>query len=149
MPQDTDLMQPKAATHPPLPLATPLTQFFWDGCRERRLMILRCQACGHFVHYPRPVCDKCRSTDLAPQQVSGQATLYAYTVTMQAFHPFFVDKLPYVLAVVELAEQKGLRITTNIVDTPEEELRCGMPVRLVWREVAPDLVLPLFTKSER
>jgi uncharacterized OB-fold protein len=135
------------ATYPPLPQPTPLTQFFWDGCRERRLLILRCQACGHFVHYPRPVCNKCLSTDLAPEAVSGQATLYAHTVTMQAFHPYFADKLPYVVAVVELAEQPGLRITTNIVDTPEAALRAGLPVSLVWREVAPDLVLPMFTRA--
>lgn len=136
------------ATYPPLPLPTPLTQFFWDGCQARRLMILRCQACGHFVHYPRPICSKCLSTDLAPEEVSGRATLYGYTVTMQAFHPYFVDKLPYTLAVVELAEQEGLRITTNLIDVPEAELKTGMPVKLAWREIGPKLVLPMFTKTD-
>jgi uncharacterized OB-fold protein len=136
-----------AATYPPLPLATPLTQFFWDGCKAHKLMILRCQACGWFVHYPRPVCNKCLSTELAPEEVSGRASLYAYTVTVQAFHPYFVDKLPYTLAVVELEEQPGLRITTNMVDTEEAALRTGMPVKLAWREVAPDLTLPMFTKA--
>jgi uncharacterized OB-fold protein len=124
-----------------------MTQFFWDGCKERRLMILRCQGCGHFVHYPRPVCNRCLSTELAPEEVSGRASLYAHTITMQAFHPYYVDKVPYTLAVVELEEEPGLYITTNIVDTPEEDLKAGMPVELVWREIAPDLVLPMFTKT--
>jgi len=141
-------MANQAATYPPMPRPNPMTQFFWDGCKARRLLILRCQPCGHFVHYPRPVCNKCLSTELAPEEVSGRASLYAYTLTMQAFHPYYVDKLPYTLAVVELEEQPGLRITTNIVDVAEGALKTGMPLRLVWREVAPDLVLPMFTKPD-
>jgi uncharacterized protein len=137
----------QAATYPPLPRINPMTQFFWDGCRAHKLLILRCQACGTFIHYPRPVCRVCLSTDLAPEEVSGRAQLYAYTVVVQAFHPYFVDKLPYTLAVVELEEQAGLRLTTNLLDVPESELRTGLPVRLVWRDVAPDLVLPMFTKA--
>lgn len=125
-----------------------MTQFFWDGCKARKLMILRCQGCGHFIHYPRPVCNRCLSTDLAPEEVSGQATLYAYTVTMQAFHPYHVDKLPYTVAVVELAEQPGLRLTTNLVDVPDAALKTGMAVKLVWREIAPDLVLPMYTTPD-
>ena len=138
-------MERKAETYPPLPAPSPMTQFFWDGCKDRRLMILRCRGCGKFIHYPRPVCDRCLSTDLSPEQVSGEASVYAYTVAIQAFHPFFVDKVPYTLAIVELDEQPGLRLTTKIVDVPEDALRTGMRVRLTWREVAPDLVLPMFT----
>ena len=141
-------MPTKAAIYPPLPKPNPMTQFFWDGCKARKLMILRCQGCGHFIHYPRPVCNRCLSTDLAPEEVSGQATLYAYTVTMQAFHPYYVDKLPYTVAVVELAEQPGLRLTTNLVDVPDAALKTGMAVKLVWREIAPDLVLPMYTTPD-
>jgi uncharacterized OB-fold protein len=85
--------------------------------------------------------------ELSPEQVSGAATLYSYTVVMQAFHPWFVDRIPYVLAVVELAEEPGLRITTNIVDCPEEDLAVGLPVEAVFTEVAEGLTLPLFRPS--
>jgi uncharacterized OB-fold protein len=136
-----------SVTYPPLPRINPMTQFFWDGCKARKLMILRCQACGHFVHYPRPVCNKCLSTDLAPEEVSGRASVYGYTVTLQAFHPYYADKLPYTLAVVELEEQPGLRLTTNLVDVAEAELTTGLPVKVAWREVAPDLILPMFTHA--
>lgn len=131
--------------HPPRPHVTPLTQFFWDGLAERRLMILRCAGCGHHVHLPRPVCDRCGGDDLVPTQMSGGGTLYAYTVTVQAFHPYYADKVPYTLAVVELDEQPGLRITTQIAGCPEARLRVGLPVRLVWTEVARDMTLPYFT----
>lgn len=135
---------PTATSHPPLPVVTDLTRPFWDGVAERRIMILRCQDCDRFIHVPRPVCRWCLSTALVPTEVSGIGTLYAYTVTVQAFHPFFVDKLPYVSAVVELEEQEGLRLTTMLVECPEPQLRCGLPVEVVWAEAGPDFVLPYF-----
>lgn len=136
-----------ASAFPPLPSPEPMTQFFWDAVAEHRLRILRCQACGHYVHYPRPICDRCQSMDLAPGEVSGAGTLYSYTVVMQAFHPYFVERIPYVLAVVELDEEPGLRLTTNVVDCPEGDLRVGLPVEVVFTEVAEGLTLPLFRPS--
>jgi uncharacterized OB-fold protein len=133
-----------AVIYPPLPDITPLTQFFWDGIKQRQLMILRCQRCGHHVHVPRPVCNHCRSLDLAPTEMSGRATLYAYTVVMQAFHPFYTDKIPYTLAIVELIEEPALRITTQIIDCPEADLHTGLPVEVAWTEVAPEMTLPYF-----
>lgn len=130
--------------YPPLPDPDDLTRFFWEGVKQHRLLILRCQECGNYIHYPRPICNKCLSMNLAPDQASGRGTLYSYTVTMQAFHPYFVDKVPYILAVVELSEQEGLKLTTNIIDCPENRLHIGMPVEVVFREVAPGFTLPLF-----
>jgi uncharacterized protein len=132
------------STSPPVPVPDRLTQFFWDGIAVGELRILRCQDCGHYIHYPRPICNRCQSTDLAPEQVSGLATLYSYTWATQAFHPYYADKLPYCIAVVELIEQPGLRLTTNIVDTPREDLAIGMSLRVEFREVAPELILPVF-----
>ena len=105
-----------AASVPPVPDPDPLAAFFWDAVTARRLEILRCVDCGHYVHYPRPICDRCLGESLRPSPVSGRGTLYAYTEVMQAFHPYFVDKLPYYLAVVELEEEPGLKMTTNLVD---------------------------------
>tara|TARA_A100001037_G_scaffold292252_1_gene307330 strand:- start:35684 stop:36106 length:423 start_codon:yes stop_codon:yes gene_type:complete len=129
---------------PPLPVANPLTEFFWEGTRAHKLLILRCQSCGHFVHYPRPVCERCLSEDLAPEEVSGNATLYSYTITMKPWHPFWVDKVPYVLASVELPEQPDLKMLTNIVECEHDALEIGMPVEVTFRQVAAELTLPFF-----
>jgi hypothetical protein len=63
---------------------------------------------------------------------------------MQAFHPYFVDKLPYLLAVVELEEQPGLKVTTNLVDVAENQVWCGLAVEVVFSEVCPGFALPFF-----
>jgi len=133
-----------AASVPPVPQPGPLAEFFWRAVAERRLEILRCDACGYYVHYPRPICNNCLGEQLSPSVVSGRGSVYAWTAVMQAFHPYFVDKLPYLLAVVELDEQPGLKVTTNLVDLSPEAVRCGLPVEVVFRDIAPGFVLPCF-----
>jgi uncharacterized OB-fold protein len=136
-----------AVAVPPVPRPAPLAEFFWDAVAQGRLDILRCDNCGHYVHYPRPICDVCLSERLTPATVSGRGTVYAWTAVMQAFHPYFVDKLPYLLAVIELEEQPGLKVTTNLVAVTEEKVWCGLPVEVVFTEICTGLVLPFFRPS--
>jgi uncharacterized protein len=137
-------IDPTAVSHPPLPRITDLTRPFWDGVASRRLMILQCQECGYLIHLPRPVCRRCFSTSIEATELSGRGTLYAYTRTLQAFHPFYVDKVPYVSAIVELVEQEGLKLTTILVDCADDSLRCGLAVEVTWTEAGPDWYLPYF-----
>jgi uncharacterized OB-fold protein len=54
---------------------------------------------------------------------------------------------PYVVAIVEIAEQPGLRLTTNLVNCPIEEIRVGMAVRVLFRhheDPNGDVWVPLF-----
>jgi uncharacterized OB-fold protein len=129
---------------PPRPLRDHLTTPFWQGCVEHRLMIQRCRTSGHFIHWPRPVCRFCLSTDLAAEQVSGRAALYSWTVVNQAFHAYYADKVPYLLATVVLAEQPKLMFFTRLTDCEEEDLSIGKPMEVTFEDVAPDLTFPLF-----
>ncbi len=130
--------------YPPMPRPTPLTRHFWEGAAEHRLVILRCQACGFWLHPPRPICRRCRSWDVGPEAVSGRGELYAYTVTETPFHPYWACRVPYVVAVVTLEEQPDLRVITNVVDCPEEDLHVGLPLAVTYVEAAPGLTLPVF-----
>jgi uncharacterized protein len=107
-------------------------------------MIQRCSACGTYIHLPRPVCRVCQSFELAPAEVSGRATLYSFTETHKAFHPYFVDKVPYLVGVVELAEQAGLRLLTNLVDVAEPDVRIGMDLHVRFEWLTPELAIPVF-----
>jgi uncharacterized OB-fold protein len=127
-----------------MPVPDRYTAFFWDGASDRRLLILRCQKCGTFIHLPRPVCRMCHSFDLQPEEVSGRGTLYSYTVTHKPFHPFFVDRVPYVIAVVDLAEQPGLRLVSNLVDVEESEIKFGMALQVDFEQLDSELTIPVF-----
>jgi uncharacterized OB-fold protein len=50
--------------------------------------------------------------------------------------------VPYVLAVIELAE--GPRILSNVVDVPVEDVHIGMNVELLFQTVSDDAKIPLF-----
>lgn len=131
-------------TAPPMPAPDALTQFFWDGVARGELCIQRCQSCGFYVHYPKTVCRNCQGRELAGEQVSGRATLYSWTISMQGFHPYYADKAPYILATVELVEQPGLMFLTQLVDCEEADLRIDLPLAVTFRELSPELTLPFF-----
>jgi hypothetical protein len=56
--------------------------------------------------------------------------------------PPFKERVPYVAAQVDLEE--GVRVTTNIVDCPTENLRIGMAVRLRFSVIAEGVAIPVF-----
>lgn len=124
-----------------LPRITDANGFFWTSGADGHLRFLRCGACGYWIHPPGPICPVCHSKALAPEAVAGTAVLHTYTVNRQAWLPGFDP--PYVVAIVELPEQEGLRLTTNLVNCALDDVRIGMPVRVVF-EQWEDVWLPLF-----
>jgi len=126
----------------PLPALEPETERFWRACREGRLEIVRCRDCGWWVHPPRPVCPRCHARDVGWEEVSGRGTIVSFTVNHQPWFPGM--DVPYVIALVELAEQEGLRLTTNLVGSAPADVRIGMAVRVTFRPVSDDVALPLF-----
>ena len=129
---------------PPLPLPNELTSAFWEGSANGQLVMQSCNACGHLQHPPEPVCSACLSFDLGSAAVSGKGTVYTYCIATQAFHPWFADKLPFVIAVVELDEQPGLKMITNIVDVDPESVRVGDRVEVTFTQLGEDFKLPVF-----
>jgi len=126
----------------PLPALEPRTEAFWRACRAGRLEFTRCVPCNYYIHPSRPICPKCRGRNLDVAAVSGAARVHSYTVNHKAWYPG--QEVPYVIALVELVEQAGLRLMTNIINCPIEQVRIGMPVRVVFETLSDDVALPLF-----
>jgi uncharacterized OB-fold protein len=124
-----------------MPAVVPENEHFWTGGAEGELRILRCQACGHWIHPPAPICPMCLSRELAPEAVSGRAVVHTFTVNWQPWIPTFDP--PYVVAIVALPEQEGLRLTTNIVGCEPDEVVIGMEVEVEFLEY-DGVWLPLF-----
>ena len=124
-----------------LPRVTPLTEHFWRGGADGELRILRCQVCATYVHPPAPVCPNCLSREVVATAVSGRATVHSCTVNHQAWNPTMPT--PYVVALVELEEQTGLRLITNIVGCEPQDVHIGMPVEVTF-EQHDEVWIPLF-----
>jgi uncharacterized OB-fold protein len=122
------------------PAITAVNQHFWCGGADGQLHILRC-ANRHWIHPYAARCPTCGSAEIAPQPVSGLGTVAGFTVNHQPWLPDV--PVPYVVAVVELAERHDLRLMTNMPRTPIEDVHVGMPVK-VFFEQHGDVFLPLF-----
>lgn len=128
-----------------LPAITADSAPFWQGGEHGQLRIHQCTACQRYFHPPAPICPGCCSQEVAPHPVSGKGKVISYTINHQAWRPDL--DVPYVVAIVELAEQAGLRFLTNIVGMPPEAVHIDMPVRVHF-EQQEDVWLPLFEKDE-
>jgi uncharacterized protein len=114
---------------------------FWTGGADGELRFLRCQTCRTWIHPPSPVCPSCLGRELAVEAVSGRAEVASFTVNHQPWYPGLDP--PYVVAIVELPEQAGLRLMTNVVNCAVDDVRIGMPVQVVFEEY-DDVWLPMF-----
>jgi uncharacterized OB-fold protein len=115
---------------------------YWEGINRHELVFQRCKECGTWRHPPRPVCPKCRSfeKDWAPS--TGKGTVYSCVTYQESPHPGF--KAPYSVVLVEMEE--GVRLVSNMVDIKSEEISIGMPVEVVFEDIAEGLTLPKFRK---
>jgi len=128
----------------PLPVPDDLSRPYWDGARGGALVIQRCAGCGVYVHYPKPACPRCAHAGLRPTPVSGRGTVYTFTVSHYVGAPGFEDETPYVIALVELEEQPGLRLVANLRGCAPADVRVGMPVEVLFEPVTPEVTLPQF-----
>lgn len=116
-----------------VPEADAFSRAYWDAAARGYLLVRRCRAdgCGVAHHYPREFCPRCWSEDVVWEQASGRAVLYTWSVVHRNDLPPFGERVPYVAAVVDLAE--GPRMMTEVIDCAEGDLRIGMALRVRFR----------------
>jgi uncharacterized protein len=122
---------------------------FWEATREGRLLVQWCTACDKAIFYPRSFCPICgaESSALEWRTASGRATVYAVTVEHKpaATGTTFSGGEPYTVALVELEE--GVRMMTNVIGCPADDVRIGMAVTVTWEPLSDGRQLPQFTPA--
>jgi uncharacterized OB-fold protein len=121
---------------------------FWDGTRAGELRILQCSNCGLFRHLPTPMCPQCSSLAYEWTAVSGRGFVYSYVIVRHPVHRAIREKeqTPYNVCVIELEEQAGLRICSNVLNIAPEDISIDMPVQVAFVTAVddPEVVLPVF-----
>jgi uncharacterized OB-fold protein len=124
-----------------LPTPTADTAFFWEATKNKQLKFQKCSDCG-YVRWPASIaCPQCHSTNFEYVISKGIGKIYSFVVYKVAFHKAVKDSLPYVVAIVELDE--GPRMLSNIINCDPSNLRCNIPVKVVWEE-ALEFNIPKF-----
>ena len=130
----------------PLPPVDAQSRSYWEACKQGRLTLQRCSSCGHLQHYPRLLCVHCGGRALVDVTASGRGTVRSFTIIRRAVSAAFEADVPYVVALIELAE--GPTLMTNIVQSPPESVQIGAVVELTFEQRTPDVALPQFRLLE-
>src|SRR5262249_52328711 len=143
-------MEAKFSTDPrPVPAPDDVSGFFWNAAAEHRLVLQRCSSCLKLQYPPEVCCVHCQAEEFEPAEVSGRGVIYSYAVVDRPLHAGFLNALPYVVVLVELDEQPGLRILTTLVELRERPaLSCGVPVEVAYEDPG-SAPLPQFRLSGR
>lgn len=104
----------------PGPKPTPDSAPFWEGTAAGKLLIKRCDACGKFHYYPRPLCPFCASDRTVWTEASGRGHIYTLTYLkkwdVKAAIAFVeLEEGPRVQALVADANPASLRIDEKVV----------------------------------
>lgn len=129
----------------PLPRIDPDHLPWWEGLHRHELLVQECPACRRCVFPPQPACPYCRSLERGWRRSSGRGEVYSWVIMHRASHPWFADRIPYAVVLVEMEE--GFRVVGSI-DCPLEQLRDGLPVEVGFEDVDERISLLRFRVSE-
>jgi uncharacterized OB-fold protein len=137
----------------------PVDQAFWQGARERKLLIQHCSRCEQSVFPPRVHCPHCHQP-LEWQQAAGSGRIWSFVTVHPPLLPAWEVFAPYRVVLVELDEHPGVRLVGNLLlaeegavnaelgQQLEQRLAIGDAVEVVFRTLAEDVCLPCWKRIE-
>lgn len=111
---------------------------FYRGTSKNKLMVQRCTQTDKYIWPPRIRSPHSPFGEVEWGEIEGNGSVYTYNVVYRSFHPYFSDKVPYVIGIIEL--DAGIRMLGNVLIDPEK-VSIGMKVRAEFVEVSDDLKL--------
>ena len=130
----------------PAPVPNADSRAYWEAAARDELLLRRCTACGKHHFPPRHLCPKCWSDEFEWTLSAGKGVVYSFTIMRRAPMPAFAQRVPYVVALVDLDE--GPRMMANILGEDALETKIGDRVSVCFEERAGGSKLPQFRRSE-
>ena len=135
------------------PAATELTDPFWAATGDRVYLVQWCTPCAVPIHYPRDVCPACLSAaGLEWRKSRGNGTVHAVSVQYRPANPTMADRVPYVVALIDLDAGGGgrtVRVMSNVVNCDADSITVGDEVTLVWEPLSDGRNLPVFEPTRK
>ena len=128
----------------PYPIAEYGAEPYWEACNEERLSMQRCEACSRLRWHPSPRCGDCGSADYAWDTLTGLGKINTWTVVTHPVHPAAIEKVPYVVVVVDLDDQPGLLMVSNLVDCDPNNIRFEQRVQVAYIAHPSGQKIPVF-----
>jgi uncharacterized OB-fold protein len=102
---------------------------FWNFLENGELRLPRCTGCGRWTWPAHWRCGECGSWDFEWVRREPVGRIFSWTRTWYAFDRTRerADDIPYVVALVEVADSGGARVM-GIFDGADEDVRIGQAV---------------------
>ena len=120
---------------------------YFEATKENKLVIQYCSHCNKYQFYPRVFCMNCFSDQIDWVESTGNGKVYSYSVVHKTAIAEMKDKVPYIIALIDLEE--GVRLMSHVVDIVEEDLVVGLDVSVVFREEIEGYKLPQFVPANK
>jgi uncharacterized OB-fold protein len=123
----------------PIPVPGPdgLSAPYWQGLRENRLVVQRCEACGTWQFGPEWLCHRYHAFDPPCVEVAPRGRIYSWERVWHPSHPALKASCPYLVVLVELPHAGDVRMVGNLLGDPLQEVVIGADVDGVF-EHHPD-----------
>jgi uncharacterized OB-fold protein len=127
----------------PYPIPECDAEPFWEACNHGELRMQRCSDCQRWRWTPSPVCS-CSSPHYTWERLSGRGLVHTWTVVTHPVHPAAVERVPYIVVDVALAEQEDLHLISNLIDIAPEQVVMHLPVEVTFVQHPHGYKLPQF-----
>ena len=114
----------------PAPAPTDFSKPFWDGAKQKKLLLQYDPEAQRYQFFPRPISIYTGKRNLEWREAAGTGSVFAFTIVHRASSPAFAPLVPYVVASVTLDE--GVRILGRLINVDAQDVRVGLPVRVAW-----------------
>ncbi len=132
----------------PIPTPSALTQPFWDGAREGKLMLPRCTNCNRVHWYPRHLCPFCHHDVIEWFEASGQGRLHTYAVQHRAFGGW-AKEVPFVTCYIDLNEgDRMMGVLRGVDGKKPESIKIGSLCQIEFDQANEDVHIPFWRVVE-
>ncbi len=128
----------------PYPVPEYGAEAYWEAANGGELRMQRCADCGRLRWHPAPLCPDCQSTVHEWALLSGRGRVHTWTEIVHPVHPAARARVPYLVVEVELEEQAGLTMISNLVGVTAEAVAIGAAVTLDFVAHPHGQRLPVF-----
>jgi hypothetical protein len=74
--------------------------------------------------------------------IEGTGEVWTFTVVERNNSPGFKERVPYVVALIELPQ--GIKVLSNVINCDPDTVEIGMPVKLTFEDGTDDFRMPMF-----
>ena len=116
----------------PAPAVEPLTKPYWEGTRQGKLVIQKCNGCGKHQWGAEWICHRCHSFDLGWAEVAPKGRIWSWQRPHHPVHGALTGHTPYTIVLVELPGADNVRMVGNLICAPDAKVEIGAEVEAVF-----------------